>query len=116
MVGGATLPAISYDRYPGVATAPLPGTYRRREPERSVLHTVIREHLETSLEQARYLNGEGYPRFIEREFRSRRCVGRAHHPDERLCAHGLDSTLVAIPAQLQRCLRLRHGTTAPRKR
>ena len=66
---GAALPAISYERYPGAATAPFPGTYRRREPEKSVLHTVVREHLETFLEQARYLNGEGYPRFIEREFR-----------------------------------------------
>ncbi len=67
--GDASLPAISYERHPGAATAPLPGTYRRREPEKRVLHTVVREHLETFLEQARELHGEGYPRFIEREFR-----------------------------------------------
>ena len=28
----------------------LPGTYHRREPEHTVLHQVVREHLETFLE------------------------------------------------------------------
>ena len=67
--GDASLPAISYERHPGAATDPLPGTYRRREPEKCVLHTVVREHLETFLEQARDFGGEGYPYFIEGEFR-----------------------------------------------
>ena len=30
---------------------------------------MVREHLETFLDQARELNGQGYPRFIERDFR-----------------------------------------------
>ncbi len=55
------LPAITYERYPGAASAPLPPTYRRREPEKSVLHAVVREHLETLLDQARRLHGEGSP-------------------------------------------------------
>src|SRR4051812_30542618 len=44
---------------------------QRREPEHSVLHQVVREHLETFLEEAqlRSSEGAGYPRFIEDEFR-----------------------------------------------
>ena len=47
----------------------LPGTYRRREPEHTVLHTVVREHLERFLEEARSGGRDGYPPFIERAFR-----------------------------------------------
>ena len=63
------LPRIHYERHPGVASAPLGRRYRRREPEKTVLHGVVREHLETFLEEARERDGEGYPAFIEREFR-----------------------------------------------
>ena len=53
-----------------MAVAPsLPGTYRRREPEHTALHTVVREHLERFLEEARSRGEDGYPPFIEREFR-----------------------------------------------
>jgi hypothetical protein len=34
-----------------------------------VLHTIVREHLETFLEEARERDGDGYPAFVEREFR-----------------------------------------------
>ena len=45
-------------------------TYVRRQPEQSVLHQVVREHLETFLAEARLRgNGEGLPRFVERELR-----------------------------------------------
>ncbi len=47
----------------------LTGTYRRREPEHTVLHAVVREHLESFLEEGRAGSDEGYPAFIEREFR-----------------------------------------------
>jgi len=60
---------MRYQRHPDAATAPLPHGYHRREPEKTVLHAIVREHLETFLAQARRLHGEGYPRFIEREFR-----------------------------------------------
>jgi hypothetical protein len=45
-------------------------TYVRRQPEQTVLHRVIREHLETFLAEARQRGGgEGLPRFVERELR-----------------------------------------------
>jgi hypothetical protein len=45
-------------------------TYVRRQPERTVLHQVVREHLETFLTEARQRgDGEGLPRFVERELR-----------------------------------------------
>jgi len=62
-------PPITYEYHPGAASAPLANTYRRREPEKTVLYGVVREHLETFLEQARRHDEEGYPRFVEHEFR-----------------------------------------------
>jgi hypothetical protein len=44
-------------------------TYVRRQPERTVLHHVVHEHLETFLAEARLRGGEGVPRFVERELR-----------------------------------------------
>ena len=45
-------------------------TYERRQPEQTVLHRVVREHLETFLAEARQRGGgEGLPRFVERELR-----------------------------------------------
>mgnify|MGYP001558296617 CR=1 FL=1 len=41
-------------------THPLASGYVRREPENTVLHQVVREHLETFLAQARE-NGRGLP-------------------------------------------------------
>jgi transcriptional regulator with GAF, ATPase, and Fis domain len=42
-------PRIQYERYAGAASAPLAASYRRREPEKTVLHAVVRDHLETFL-------------------------------------------------------------------
>jgi DNA-directed RNA polymerase subunit RPC12/RpoP len=45
-------------------------TYVRRRPEDTVLHQVVREHLETFLAEARLRGGgEDLPRFVERELR-----------------------------------------------
>ena len=45
-------------------------TYVRRQPEQSVLHGVVREHLETFLAEARVRGGgDGVPCFVERELR-----------------------------------------------
>ncbi len=45
-------------------------TYVRRESERTVLHTVVRDHLETFLAEARVRGGgDGVPGFVERELR-----------------------------------------------
>jgi len=63
-----TLPPVAYERTPGAGSAPLPGTYRRHEPEKTVLYGVVREHLETFLQEARAPDGDGYPRFVEKEF------------------------------------------------
>ncbi|MBD3161787.1 MAG: hypothetical protein GF328_06745, partial [Candidatus Latescibacteria bacterium] len=46
-----------------------PGLYRRHEPEKTVLYGIVAEHLETFLSEARRPDGDGYPRFVEREFR-----------------------------------------------
>ena len=48
----------------------LPGIYEPRSPARTVLHQVVRTHLERFLaETAAATEGVGVPRFIEREFR-----------------------------------------------
>jgi hypothetical protein len=45
-------------------------THIRRRPELTVLHQVVREHLETFLAETRLrVGGEGLPRFVERELR-----------------------------------------------
>jgi len=45
-------------------------TYVRRRPEDTVLHRVVREHLETFLAEARRRgDGTGVPRFVEKELR-----------------------------------------------
>ena len=53
--------------------------YRRREPEGTVLHQVVREHLLTFLEEAQE-TGRGLPRFVERDFR--------HYLECGVLAHG----------------------------
>jgi hypothetical protein len=69
------LPAVVYEREVGAASRPLSRplsrTYRRREPENTVLHGVVREHLETFLYDARLrsASGAGYPAFVEHELR-----------------------------------------------
>jgi hypothetical protein len=61
---------IVYEQHPGDAGVPLPATYRRREPEHTVLYRVVQDHLQTFLAQARGHNPNGYgmPSFMEREF------------------------------------------------
>ncbi len=60
-----------FERESGSASAPLPRAYRRREPETTALYQVVRQRLETLLEEARRRSDEGsrYPKFIEHEFR-----------------------------------------------
>jgi len=42
--------------------------YRRRDPEATVLHKIVREHLETFLARAEE-EGRPVPAFVEEEFR-----------------------------------------------
>jgi len=54
---------------PAVQCGRAAGVRRRREPERTVLHEVVRGHLQTFLAEARERSeGAGLPRFVEREF------------------------------------------------
>ncbi len=64
-------PRINFEREPGAASGPLPRTYQRRMPETTLLYAIIRDNLETFLDDAgaRHESGAGYPRFIEQEFR-----------------------------------------------
>jgi hypothetical protein len=50
-----------YEERPDAAAAPLPRGYRPRQPHRSVLHRIVREHLETFLAEGvqRSASGEG---------------------------------------------------------
>ena len=64
-------PVETWERRPGAATAPL-GGYRRREPEKTLLHQVVRERLEPFLASARERSatGRGLPSHVERDLRS----------------------------------------------
>jgi hypothetical protein len=49
---------------------PGPPGYRPRHPDATVLHQLVYEHLETFLAEARARgDGDGLPRFVERELR-----------------------------------------------
>jgi hypothetical protein len=72
----AAVPALpdapgTWERHEGAACARLRG-YRRREPEKTLLHRVVRERLETFLAAARErsAHGRGLPAFVERELRA----------------------------------------------
>ena len=60
--------------------AASPGrSYARREPENSVLHVVVREHLETFLTTVREERGKDLPHYVEQELRRYlRCGILAH--------------------------------------
>ena len=69
MVGGDGALVLHNER---CTESRLPGSARRRrEPERSVLQSVICDHLETFLAEARGRSddGAGLPAFVEDEFR-----------------------------------------------
>jgi hypothetical protein len=64
------LPRINFEREFGAASGALPRSYQRRTPETSALYAVVRDNLETFLDDARMRSttGTGYPHFIESEF------------------------------------------------
>jgi hypothetical protein len=57
-----------YERTSGAAGQPL-GDYRRRAPERTVLHELVALHAQTLLAELRDVDPEsgGLPRYVERE-------------------------------------------------
>ena len=67
MESGRTFRAVAGVASPDGGT--LPG-YRPRAPGHGALHWLVHEHLETFLAEARARSdGDGLPRFIERELR-----------------------------------------------
>lgn len=73
-VDHATPPVEVWERRAGAALAALPGApaYRRREPEKTLLHAVVRERLEPFLAAARDRSpsGRGLPAHVERDLRA----------------------------------------------
>jgi hypothetical protein len=64
---------------PSSAAPYASGSYARREPENTVLHRIVREHLETFLATVREERGKGLPCYVEEELRRYlRCGILAH--------------------------------------
>jgi hypothetical protein len=61
-------PIETWERRHGAALAPL-ARYRRREPEKTLLHAVVRDRLEPFLAAARDRSpsGRGLPAHVERD-------------------------------------------------
>ncbi len=94
--GGET---AAYERFAGAARRPLTGKWRRREPERTLLHATVRDHLRTFLEEARARtdDGAGLPRFVEAEFERYLGCGILAHGFARVRCGGCgDELLVAF--------------------
>jgi hypothetical protein len=69
-----------YERTSGAAGQPLAG-YRRREPERTVLHELVARYAQTMFKELRDADpeGGGLPRYVERELATYlRCGILAH--------------------------------------
>jgi hypothetical protein len=68
--GSRPFPAIVYERKPGAAASAPRSFYRPREPHTSILHSLVLDHLDSLLDEARLgsTTGEGYPAFVEHEF------------------------------------------------
>ena len=82
----------------------LPGTYHRRRPETTALHSIVREHLETFLEAGRSESENGYPRFVERELRRYLDCGLLCHGFARVrCDACGKDTLVAFSCKTRVC-------------
>jgi hypothetical protein len=71
VVLGEQEPVEVWERRPGASLAPL-RRYRRREPEKTLLHAVVRSRLEPFLAAARDRSaaGRGLPAYVERDLRA----------------------------------------------
>ena len=72
-VDHAAAPVTTWERRTRAALGALAGapTYRRREPEKTLLHAVVRDRLEPFLAAARdrSTSGRGLPAHVERDLR-----------------------------------------------
>jgi len=83
-----------YEAKPGAACAALPSGYRRRDPEATVLHEVVREHLSTFLLEC--AQEGGLPRFVEKDFTAYlECGVLAHGFSRVVCSACKDEFLLA---------------------
>lgn len=102
----APLPSLVYEREPGAAARPLPGRYRRREPEKTALYAVVGDHLETFLREGQDLgpSGGGYPPFVAEEFRKYLSCGQLSNGFARLrCPACRAERLVAFSCKGRLC-------------
>jgi predicted Zn-ribbon and HTH transcriptional regulator len=69
---------FSYEQFAGAARTPLRPEYRPRQPDKSLLHQLVQQHLETMLAEARAKteHGFGYPGHVEKAFRNYHACGR----------------------------------------
>ena len=115
--GSAVEQSQCYEFRPGAASAPLISGYRRREPETTVLHEVMREHLETFLAHIRE-DGRGLPRHVENELRKYIACGQLSEGFVRVVCHTCkDEMLVALSCKGRAfcpscCTRRMHDTAA----
>ena len=87
-----------YERTSGAAGRPLAG-YRRREPERTVLHELVSRHAQTMFAELRDADpdGRGLPRYVERELAAYlRCGVLAHGFARVRCSACGDEIVVAF--------------------
>jgi hypothetical protein len=103
--GSRRLPAMAYEREPGAAWLPLPRDYRRRKPENTALHIVMREHMETMFEEAlRNPDSPGFPEFVRKDFERYLACGILAHGFSRLrCPSCGDEKLVAFSCKSRIC-------------
>lgn len=73
--------------------------YERRRPEQTLLHRLVREHLETFLAEVEARTGTGLPAFVRDEFEAFLQCGILAHGFLRVrCADCAHEKLVAFPA------------------
>lgn len=87
-----------YERAAGAAGQPLAG-YRRRTPERTVLHELVAQHAQTMLAELRDADpdGGGLPRYVERELAAYLKCGILAHGFARVrCQTCRDEIVVAF--------------------
>ena len=92
------LAARVYERTSGAAGQPLVG-YRRRAPERTVLHELVTRYAQTMIAELRDADGEGcgLPRYVERELAAYvRCGQLAHGFARVRCGACGDEIVVAF--------------------
>lgn len=85
-----------YERTPGAAGQPL-GSYRRRAPERTVLHELVTLYAQTMIAELRDADAEGggLPRYVERELAAYVRCGQLAHGFARVRCGAVDGSLIS---------------------